>query len=157
MSWFLYGRDKEVSNWIIDRVNCLHDLTPCVTIGVISGDKLIAGVAYHDYQIHYGVIQMSMAAISPMWARKDTINRLLRYPFEQLNCYKVMAVVEPSNVKALKTLESIGFRLEFIMGHMFGKDRHASIMEMLRPDYDRIFGVDYGQKKFSRSATASKN
>lgn len=144
MSWFLYGEDEKVSNWIIDRVDCLHRLDPCVTIGVVSGDRLIAGFAYHDYQEHSGVIQISMAAISPMWAKAVIIHRLLQYPFEQLNCFKLMAVVEPDNVKALKTFKNIGFRLEFVMRHMFGENRHASILEMLKPDYHQIFGAGHG-------------
>lgn len=141
MTWFLYGEDEAVKNWIIEKVDCLHELDPCVTIGVISGDRLIAGVAYHDYQKRYGVIQMSMAAISPMWAKAVTIHQLLRYPFEQLDCFKVMAVVEPENIKALKTLTSIGFIQEVIMKHMFGEGNHAVVMEMLKSDYNRIFGV----------------
>lgn len=157
MSWFLYGEDEAVKNWIIERVDCLHKLDPCVTIGVVSNDKLIAGIAYHDYHMHFRLIQMSMAAITPMWAKKDIIKRLLQYPFEQLDCFKVMAVVEPENSKALKTLNSIGFRQEVIMRHMFGEGKHAVVMEMLKPDYNRIFGANNGKEKFSRSTTTSAN
>lgn len=141
MSWLLYGEDESVKNWIIDKIDYVHRLDPCITIGVVSSDRLIAGVAYHDYQSRYGVIQISMAAISPMWAKGVTIHGLLRYPFEQLNCYMIMASVKLGNNKALKTFKHIGFRQEAVLSHLYGKDQHAAILHMLKPDYNRIFGV----------------
>lgn len=141
MTWFLYGEDEAVKNWIIDKIDYVHKIDSCVTIGVISGDRLIAGVAYHDYQKRYGVIQMSMAAISPMWAKAVTIHRLLRYPFEQLNCYKIMISIRLDNLKALKTFKNIGFVQEAILSHVYGKGKHGAILQMLKPDYNRIFGV----------------
>lgn len=141
MSWFLYGEDEAVKNWIIDKIDYVHRLDSCVTIGVVSGDKLIAGIAYHDHQSRYGVIQISMAAISPMWAKRITIHGLLRYPFEQLNCYMIMASVRLGNNKALKTFKHIGFKQDAILSHVYGKDCHGVILQLLRPDYDRMFGV----------------
>ncbi|MEE9345659.1 MAG: GNAT family protein [Methylococcales bacterium] len=146
MSHLLIGEDEMVKKWIIDKIDCVHNIDPCVTIGVISNHKLIAAVAYHDYQKHYGVIQISMAAISPMWARKIIIYGLLRYPFEQLCCYKVIASVRTDNSKALKTFKNIGFEQEAVLKHNYGEGQHAVIIGMLKPDYDRIFGVDNGQK-----------
>lgn len=153
MSHLLLGEDEMVKKWIIDKIDYVHNIDPCVTIGVISNHRLIAGVAYHDYQKRYGVIQISMAAISPMWARKIIIYGLLRYPFEQLCCYKVMASVKTDNVKALKTFRSVGFRQEAVLKHTYGKGQHAVIMEMLKPDYNRIFGADNGQKFSSSTRT----
>lgn len=153
MSHLLLGEDEMVKKWIIDKIDYVHQLDPCVTIGVISNHRLIAGVAYHDYQKRYGVIQMSMAAISPMWARKIIIHGLLRYPFEQLNCHKVMISIRMDNVKALKTFKNVGFENEAVLEHNYGVDRHAVILKMLKPDYYRLFGAGNGQK-FTRSASA---
>lgn len=144
MSHLVIGDDINVRNWIIDKIDYVDELDPCVAIGVASHDRLIAGIAYHDYDKRHGVIMISMAAINPMWARKNILYGLLRYPFEQLDCYKVIISVRLNNVKALKTFNSIGFRQEAILEHTYGKDNHAVIMKMLRPDYNRIFGVDNG-------------
>lgn len=141
MTWFLYGEDESVKNWIIDKIDHMHDLELYVTIGVVSGERLIAGVAYHDYHKRHDVIQISGAAVSPMWAKGAIIHQLLRYPFEQLNCYKVIANVKLDNLKALKTFKNIGFRQEAVLSHLYGKDQHAAILHMLKPDYNRIFGV----------------
>ena len=152
MSRFLYGADNTVKNWIIDKIDYVHKLDPCVTIGVISSDRLIAGVAYHDYQSQYGVIQMSMAAISPMWAKKRIINRLLRYPFEQLNCYKVIINIRMDNIKALRIFKKIGFKQEAVLHHNYGVNQHAVIMRMLKPDEDRGF-KEYGEIVTRSTAT----
>lgn len=143
MTRFLYGEDEKVGNWIIDKIDDMHqlDFDKCVTIGVVSGDKLIAGVVYHDYQKCYGTIQLSMAAVSPMWAKGVIIHELLRYPFEQLNCYKIMISIRLGNIKALKTVKHIGFVQEAILSHVYGKNRHAAILQFLEPDYNQIFGV----------------
>lgn len=144
MNGLIYGEDEKVKNWIISKIEYVHKLDPCAAIGVGSKDRLIAGVAYHDYQKQCAVIQISMAAISPMWAKRVLIHELLRYPFEQLDCFKIMISVKLDNIKALNTFSSIGFRQEAVLGHSYGKGQHAVIMRMLKPDYNRMFGKDNG-------------
>lgn len=143
MSELLYGHDKLVTKWVIDRVDSLHRLECCVAIGVSSGSKLIAGVVYHDYQPEARIIQMSMAAISPMWAKKEIIWKLLQYPYDQLDCFKILLSISVDNIKALKTMKHIGFVQEAILNHNYGKDKHAVILGMLKPDYQRKF-LNYG-------------
>lgn len=133
----LYGHDKIVTKWVIDKIEDLHRLDPCVAIGVKNGSKLIAGVAYHDYQPEAHNIQMSMAAISPMWAKKEIIRKLLEYPFEQLNCFKVFLNVGVDNIKALKTVKHIGFIQEAVLQHAYGEGQHCAILYMLKSDYHR--------------------
>lgn len=135
MICLLCGEDELVKNWIIDRVNNLYRLDPCIAIGVLSGSRIIAGVAYYGYQPEFGTIQISMAAISPMWAKKKVIKRLLQYPFEQLNCYKVMLDVKIDNTKALKTFKNIGFEQEATLNHVYGVDQHGVVLHMLKPYY----------------------
>jgi RimJ/RimL family protein N-acetyltransferase len=81
-----------------------------------------------------------MAAVSPMWARKEIIAELLRYPFEQLGVYKVFTAIPADNAMAIKVNNHVGLRREAVLAHHFGKKRHAVIMRMLRPDYDRLYG-----------------
>lgn len=140
MTWLLCGEDELVKNWIIDRIDYVHRLTSYVAIGVFSGDRVIAGVAYHGYQPEYGTIQMSMAAVSPMWAKKSVIKRLLQYPFEQLSCYKVMIDIKINNVKALKTFKSIGFEREAVLTDVYGKGQHGAILQMSKPYYTQAYG-----------------
>ena len=139
MNKLLYGHDELVTKLVVDRIKDLHRLDRYVAIGVINGSNLIAGVVYHDYQPESRNIQMSMAAISPMWAKKETIGKLLQYPFDQLNCFKIFLNIGIDNVKALKTMKHIGFIQEAILQHVHGKDQHCAILGMLKSDYQRKF------------------
>lgn len=137
----VYGQDEYVSEWVAARIPHVEEFSLCVAIGVVIGDELIAGVVFNNYQKKFGVIELSMAAISPRWAKRETIAELLRYPFEQLGCYKVYTATPADNEKALKVNAHIGFKREAILASHYGKNRHAVIMRMLRPDYDRLFKV----------------
>ena len=131
---------------VADRIPHVREFSECTGIGIVSQDRLLAGLIYHDYQSAHGTIQLSMAAVSPMWAKKENIKELLRYPFEQLKCYKVWTATPIENDNALKVNAHIGFRREATLAHQFGKKRHAVIMRILRPDYDRIFGEERNGK-----------
>ncbi len=141
----VYGQDREIAAWVAERIPHVREFSECAGIGVISGDRLLAGIVYHDYQSAHGTIQLSMAAVSPMWARKETIKELLKHPFEELKCYKVWTATPIENEAALRVNAHIGFKREAILAHQFGKKRHAVIMRILRPDYDRLFGEKNGQ------------
>jgi len=135
----VYGEDAYVAAWVADKLSHVEGFGENTAIGVVSGKELIAGCVYTNHQINYKTLEMSIASTSPMWARKENIAGLLRYPFEQLGVYKVYAATLFDNERALKTLAHIGFKREAILAHHFGKKQHAVIMRMLRPDYDRLW------------------
>ena len=140
-TWLLCGEDELVKNWIVERVDGLHRLNSCTAIAVMSGKRIIAGVAYYNHQPEARWIQINMAAISPMWAKKSVIKRLLQYPFEQLNCYKIMLDVNVNNTKALKTFKSIGFEQEAVLSHVHGVNQHCAVLHMLKSYYVQEYGV----------------
>jgi hypothetical protein len=140
VSYLVYGNDKYVKNWVMGKIDYLHRLDNFVTTAIHVKTRMIAGIIYHDYQPEYDVIQMSMAAVSPMWAKKKIINRLLEYPFRQLKCYKVMIIIRSDNDKAIKTMKNIGFIQEAVLAHSYGKEMHAVILRMFKPDYIKLFG-----------------
>ena len=141
----IYGEDDTVKQWVAHLIpHMVNGFGSCTAIGYTSGDRLIAGFVYHDYHAAFGTIQLSMAAISPMWAKREVIAEVLQYPFEQLKVYKVFTVMPVDNTKAIKVNAHIGFIQEAILAHQFGRKRHATMMRMLRPDYNRLFGADHG-------------
>ena len=140
----LYGADAEVAEWTANLIPHVEDFGPCIAIGVQSRGRLIAGVVYNEFNPRYGIIQLSMAAVSPMWARKEIIAELLHYPFEQLGVYKVFTAIPADNAMAIKVNSHVGLKREAVLAHHFGKKRHAVIMRILRPDYDRLYGDGHG-------------
>jgi RimJ/RimL family protein N-acetyltransferase len=139
----VYGHSEEIAEWV--GLNIPHVGTagfgPCTALGVVSSGKLIAGVVYHDYQPSCGTIQLSMAAVSPMWARRETIRDLLAYPFHQLGVYVVWTATPRDNEAALKVNLHIGFTKEAVLGHRFGPKRHAVICRMDKPVYIKRYGT----------------
>lgn len=155
MTHLISCQDGIIRDWIIDKIDYLYRLDKCVVVGVIGdSDKIMAGVAYHDYQPECAVIQMTIAAINPMWAKQRIIKKLLQYPFEQLGCYKVLISVRIDNHNALKVMKKIGFVQEAILAHNFGIKQHAVILRMLKPDYNKLYGADNGQIVASTSRTS---
>jgi len=144
----IYDASDCVTQWVIDRIPHVSDFGPCYSIGILSNDKFIAGVTYHDYQKAFGTVQLSMAADSPLWAKRDTIHALLNYPFNMLECYRVFTLTPIDNTKAIAVNKSIGFLHECIAHSGFGKNRHAVSMRLLKPEYLRIYGeYENGQER----------
>lgn len=138
----LIGHDKYVCGWVADHSpggDGVHGLT-ATAIGVLSGERLIAGVVYHDYYPEHKTMQLGIASISPMWAQKGTIRQLLSYPFEQLKVYKAWTVTESTHKNTLKAVGHIGFSFDAKLKHHFGEGRHGTIMRLLRPDFYRLYG-----------------
>jgi RimJ/RimL family protein N-acetyltransferase len=141
LSDLLFGCDEAVAGWVQDRIpHVARGFGPCAAIGVYSGNKMLAGVVYHDFQPEFGTIQISMAADNPMWSRKKHLRALLSYPFNQIGAYKVWTATPHDNEAALRVNLHIGFKKEATLAHHFGRRRHAVICRMLKPDYIRIFG-----------------
>ena len=137
----IYGQDEIVSKWVAEKCPNVTDFGANTSIGwTDNAGNLKAGFVFSEYRPDCETVQLSMAATSPMWARKETIKEVLRYPFEQLKVYKVFTSTLPDNLKALKVNSRIGFKREAVLAHHFGRKKHCVIMRLLLPDYARLFG-----------------
>lgn len=139
----LTGHDKEVAEWVVQRIPHAHDFGLCTALGIGDAErgKIYAGVVFHTYQPEYRNIQLSMAADSPLWATRSMIRRLLNYPFGQLNVWMVWTMTPPENVRALKVNEHIGFKRKPIVPHVYGPKKHGVICQMTAPEYARLYGA----------------
>jgi RimJ/RimL family protein N-acetyltransferase len=141
------GHTDEISRWVSDRVKGGCDFGPCEGLAIMQDDKLIAGVIYHEYRPDYKSIQLSMAADSPRWAKRDVIAQLLQYPFEQLGVYRLFTMTPVWNKLAIKTNSHIGLKQEAVLNSMFGENQHGVVMRMLKPDYNRLYArIAHGKK-----------
>lgn len=140
----IYGHDAEVAEWVRQRVPNVQarGFSECVAIGVPSRDmtRIIAGAVFNDYYPEFGTMQLSMAADSPMWARREVIRELLAYPFLQCQVWKLWTSTEICNKRALDVNSHIGFKREAVLAHHFGKNRHCVISRMTKPVFDRLYG-----------------
>tara|TARA_Y100001973_G_C5203922_1_gene339935 strand:+ start:3665 stop:4093 length:429 start_codon:yes stop_codon:yes gene_type:complete len=138
----LYGHDAEVAEWVFENIPHLGngDFGPCAAIGVLSKKhEIVAGVVYHDYQPDYLTIQLSMASVTPFWAKPDNIKGLLTYPFHQLGVNKIWTATPHESERVIKFNRHLGFTQEAVLAHHFGPKRHAVICRMLKPDFTRKY------------------
>lgn len=143
----VYGRDEDVAHWVAEHIPHVAggDFGLCVAIGVASQRRLIAGVVYHDWMPAHQTIQLSIAAINPMWARAENIRALLAYPFG-IGVFKVWTLVSIENHRALRLNRRVGFKHEATLAHQFGPGKHADMACLLKPDFEQIYGVpEHGQ------------
>lgn len=139
----LYSMSAKIADWVAERIPHVGStgFGPSAALGIANGDgnRLLAGVVFHDFQPDHGTVQMSFAAESPLWAHKDVIREFLHYPFNEMRVYKVWTATPADNTAALSVNRSAGFTREAILAHQFGRKRHAVICRMLQPDYHRIY------------------
>lgn len=134
------GYDDYVREWVTSRLEDVGDFGASTAIGIASDGKLIAGCVYHNYRPRYSSIEMSIASVSPMWARRENIKFLLDYPFRQLEAFRVYASIRLDNEKAQKAVSHIGFKREAVLNSMFGPNIHGTVYRILRHEFEKLYG-----------------
>lgn len=103
-------------------------------IAVFRDSLLVCVVVYHNWR---GVsVEMSIAADSPRWASKETIQFLLGWAFNTYNVRRITAIVKRGNARSRKLVDGLGFRTEGTLLDAF-EDDDAVICGMTRRWYER--------------------
>ncbi|QRY69172.1 GNAT family N-acetyltransferase [Ensifer sp. PDNC004] len=79
------------------------------TLGLVDGDRLVAGVVFHNYNPEAGVIELSAAATSRRWLTRPMLKAMFRYPFDQVGCQMVVLRVSERNTVMVGIAERFGF------------------------------------------------
>ncbi len=146
----LFGYDRQVSDWVCERLNMPTPIN-AAALGAVRNDALIGGVVYTNYR---GCdIEMLAAAESPRWITKAHLDAFFGYPFRQLKCLRVTAVIERRNRHARDFVERLGFRLEG--SHPKAMDGRTALSYGMLREHCRWIGVEHGQeKRLQRTASA---
>jgi hypothetical protein len=152
--------DPAVARWVADRIPGLaRGFGPCASIGVIDdAGRAVAGFVFHDLQTWPtgSTMQLSLASDSPRWLlqRHSIARAALHYPFYQQGVWKVWTAIPHTSERTLKLGLTFGFTREAMLVDHFGRKKHAMISRMFRKDYDRVYGVNSGQKHPSSANAA---
>ncbi len=119
----LIGADEMVAAMVAARIPD-QSFEKYTALGVVRRGVLVGGVVYHHYVGHD--VQVSIAFDSPGWALPGTLRALFEYPFNQLGCSRMSALIGRKNKKSRKICEGLGFRLEGV--HPKGRDGHEDAM-----------------------------
>lgn len=140
----VYGRytptgNEALSLWIAKRIpyvdTAQRPFPNGECVGVYEGRRLIAAVAFYDYDPHCKVLQCAMAADTPMWAKPQTILDILRVPFELMMVRKLYVMVRSDNQRTIKFVRNIGFKEEGRLSEHFAPGLHAVVLGLKRNRY----------------------
>jgi RimJ/RimL family protein N-acetyltransferase len=122
----LVGADDDVGEWIYARTRAQWVRGQGVAIGFTHATSLVAGVAYTMYN---GANVWAAVAADPShrgrWATRANLRAIFDYPFRQLGCKRISALVYETNLVSQRFLTRLGFTREATLadaapdGHMF--------------------------------------
>lgn len=110
---YIYNKPWVV-DWVNKRIVSDDDFdyqSPC--IGRIKQGKLVGGVVYTNYT--KTSINMNVAADGDGWINRTFIRKAFAYPFIQLGCHRITALVRADNEVALRFNERLGFKREGVI------------------------------------------
>lgn len=112
----LFNADDALAAWAGDRLG-MQIAKPNTSIGVAIRGKIVAVAVFNNYRPPN--IEITFVTSSPRWASRGAISAILKYPFKQLGCKRVTAIIEATNQPARAFLCRLGFKLEGIHPDVF--------------------------------------
>jgi RimJ/RimL family protein N-acetyltransferase len=102
-------------------------------LGLLDDSELIAGVIYNHYNkpsicMHVGALP------GRRWATREFLFAVFDYPFNQLGCARITALVPKKNIRARKFDKNIGFRFEGRMRKTLSDGDDMMIYGLLKQD-----------------------
>ena len=133
---FLFDREA-VGLWMISKIRDLTDLPGgYMAIGVVRDGKIIGGCLYTDYHPceDGGNIQIWTAG-EGNWLSRRVIRVMFAYPFEDLGCHKINAIIAKPNKKSRRLCEGLGFKLEGVSRKGINAKTDACIYGLLKTEF----------------------
>jgi RimJ/RimL family protein N-acetyltransferase len=127
----IYDQSQVVSEWIKSRLEAGQEFGPTTAIGLERDGALIAGVMYDMYT--RANINMHVAAEEThYWISKAYLRACFGYPFHQLRCNRITALVGQTNDKSIRLIEHLGFKKEGVIRMANADGTDTILFGMLR-------------------------
>lgn len=133
----LFDRPALVRGWVEERTG-VEFSTHAPALGSVRGDDLIGGVVYDNHRD--GWIEMHCAG-EPGWLTRQKLRVFFAYPFEQLKCRGVLAIVRRRNKAARRLIEGLGWKRPYCVPEGF-EDDDMILYTMLRRECRWLGGND---------------
>lgn len=127
----LFGADATVAQWVAKAIPYLQPSKDARALGVIEGERLIAGVIYERYNgVH---MEVAIAAeTGTRWATRQTLRHLFGYPFVQMHCEAITALVPATNLHSLNLATKLGFEMEALVKFAAPDGSPLVVLKMFR-------------------------
>jgi RimJ/RimL family protein N-acetyltransferase len=135
---YIYN-SPHVSQFVGDQcgVSDYREFGNHTSIGVARNGKAVAGVVYNWFQEEeFGNnIRVSIAGKSGVpWATREVLHELFEYPFGQLDCVRITAIIREGNKPSERFCKNLGFRKEGVSRRAWNGKTNALIYGMLKEE-----------------------
>lgn len=129
----IFNCDEALAAWAGQRLG-MEIAKPNTSIGVAHRNKIVAVAVFNNFRGPN--IEITFVTTSPRWASPGAVKAILAYPFLQLGCKRVTAIIEATNQPARAFLCRLGFKLEGVHPDVFPSGA-AETYGLLRKDASR--------------------
>lgn len=129
----VYDQPQLVAAWVALQLGWKDPAAfePCYAIGVVRGDKPIAGFVYNNYHTDINglphSIELSVASTDPRWMTRQTVRAMFAYPFTHLGVKRLQAQTSVSDAGVNSIMQRLGFTREGLLrcARIEGGDAYA--------------------------------
>lgn len=133
MVHFVTDSNQVMCEWIAKRIKGFtpESFQPCSTLGIMRQGKIIAALAFNNFQPMPRDIHLTIAAESPAWASRKVLRQIFNYIFIQMGCLRTTVMIAKNNKRARKLAEGVGYKYEGNLRKGFDGINDAMIYGML--------------------------
>lgn len=102
---------KGVVEWVARQTNEFGNFGTDIGIGWQKGGRIVAGVAYADWNGPNVVCHIASDG-SRRWLTREYLWTIFDYPFNQLGCKRITVCVGHGNADSTRFVKHLGFTLE---------------------------------------------
>lgn len=100
-------QNKELTQILIERMGGGFADSQCLAV-IDNDDEIVGIVAFFNYR--WPNVEVGFFCDDFRWAlNRDGVIEVLSYPFVQLKCHRITALVEKKNSRARKMIQRLGF------------------------------------------------
>ena len=129
-----FAQDEKYIQWAADKLNINRGyFGRCCTIQLL--DETGVPIAVCVYSSYTGVnCEVSVAADSIYWLRKDIVSLWMRYPFDQLGCQRITLLVSDANKQVQRLAQKLGFKQEGTLRHFYMEGNDCYVYGLLKSE-----------------------
>lgn len=152
MMHIIFDRQDDVAAWVFEQNGDTFSLTSgFATMGFIRDNQLIAGAVYHGFR--QCDIIISFSSVDPKWCNKQNLYAIFAYPFEQLGCARLTAIVAKKNKRSRKLVEGLGFVREGCLKKGYNGRQDAIVYGMLAENCKWLDHKDLTHERRTRAGS----
>lgn len=146
MNRLIFEQNPAFSAYVARALD-VNGFGPHKTISITDEEQITAVIVYSRYA---GIqCEVSIASRKPTWATRGILRVLFGYPFNQLGCERINAIIRGDNQKSISIVERLGFTRETTesgLRNYCNDGMHAHIYSLLKAECKWI-KENYGRHK----------